>query len=96
MAMPAVQSHRWTADEVRVLPEEPGKRYECVDGELLVSPGPRRPHQYAVGFLYATLRAYCKETSAGAVLMGPGELELDAYTLVQPDVRAASPRRRRC
>jgi len=86
MGMPAVQSHRWTADEVRALPDEPGKRYECVDGELLVSPGPRIPHQYAVGFLLRTLHAYCSATGAGAVLMGPGELELDPFTLVQPDV----------
>ena len=86
MGMPAVQSHRWTADEVRALPEEPGKRYECVDGELLVSPGPRFPHQHIVGILLATLRDYCRQHSAGAVLMGPGELELDPHTLVQPDL----------
>jgi Uma2 family endonuclease len=86
MGMPAVESHRWTADEVRALPEEPGKRYECVDGELLVSPGPRIPHQYAVGFLHVTLHEYCRATGIGVVLMGPGELELDTFTLVQPDV----------
>jgi Uma2 family endonuclease len=86
MGMPAVQSHRWTADEVRALPDVPGKRYECVDGELLVSPGPRVAHQYAVGFLLIALSRYCAATGAGAVLMGPGELELDAFTLVQPDV----------
>ena len=86
MGMPAVQSHRWTADEVRALPDVPGTRYECVDGELLVSPGPRIPHQYAVAFLLVALRQYCSATGAGAVLMGPGELELDTFTLVQPDV----------
>lgn len=36
--MPAIQVPRWTADAVRALPDEPGKRFECVDGELLVSP----------------------------------------------------------
>ena len=86
MGMPAVQSHRWTADEVRALPDVPGERYECVDGELLVSPGPRFAHQHAVGFLLEVFRGYCRRHSAGAVLMGPGELELDPYTLVQPDL----------
>ena len=45
MAMPTPDTHMWTADDVRALPEEPGKRFECVDGVLLVSPGPRLPHQ---------------------------------------------------
>lgn len=86
MGMPVLQSHRWTADEVRALPEEPGKRFECVDGELLVSPGPRWAHQHAVIFLSANLYRYCASSGVGAVLMGPGELELDMYTLVQPDI----------
>lgn len=86
MAMPAVDSHRWTADEVRALPEEPGKRFECVDGELLVSPGPRWPHQSAVVMLIRLLDVYCIEQGVASVFSGPGELELDTYTLVQPDV----------
>lgn len=35
MGMPAVETRRWTAVEVQNLPEEPGKRFEGVDGELL-------------------------------------------------------------
>ncbi len=86
MAMPATQSHRWTADDVRALPDEPGKRFECVDGELLVSPGPRLPHQSAVFLLTRDLDGYCRSQGVGSVFTGPGELELDRYTLVQPDV----------
>ncbi len=36
--MPSVVARHWTAAEVRALPDESGKRFECVDGELLVSP----------------------------------------------------------
>ncbi len=86
MAMPATDSHRWTADEVRALPDEPGKRFECVDGELLVSPGPRLPHQSAIFLLTRALDEYCKTAGVGSVFNGPGELELDRFTLVQPDV----------
>lgn len=86
MTMPAVDGHRWTADEVRALPEEPGKRFECVDGELLVSPGPRLPHQSAMLLLSHALDKYCTAQRVGSVFNGPGELELDRYTLVQPDV----------
>ncbi len=86
MAMPAIDGHRWTADEVRALPDEPGKRFECVDGELLVSPGPRLPHQSAMFLISRGLDAYCIESGVGSVFNGPGELELDQFTLVQPDV----------
>jgi Uma2 family endonuclease len=47
--MPAIDVPRWTAEAVRALLEEPGKRFECVDGELLVTPSPRLPHQSALG-----------------------------------------------
>jgi Uma2 family endonuclease len=86
MVMPLASQRRWTADEVRALPEEPGKRFECVDGELLVSPGPRLVHQSMVGALFIALRTAIEEPKVGAVFMAPGELELDRFTLVQPDV----------
>jgi Uma2 family endonuclease len=86
MSMPATQPHRWTADEVRALPDEPGKRFECVDGELLVSPGPRLPHQSLVFLLARQLDDYCRAQGIGSVFNGPGELELDRHTLVQPDI----------
>jgi Uma2 family endonuclease len=86
MAMPAINAHRWTADEVRALPDEPGKRFECVDGELLVSPSPRLPHQSAVGFLHEHLAGHCRAHRVGAAFMAPGDVELDRFTLVQPDV----------
>jgi Uma2 family endonuclease len=86
MGMPAVEPRRWTAEDIRNLPDQPGKRFECVDGELLVSPGPRIPHQVAVAELQSALRAYSHEERLAVVLAGPGELELDPFTLVQPDI----------
>lgn len=86
MAMPAIDAPRWTAEAVRALPEEPGKRFECVDGELLVSPSPRLAHQSALGFLHARFYAYMSSHACGAVFMAPTDLELDPYTLVQPDL----------
>ena len=86
MAMPAIQNHRWTAEEVRALPDEPGKRFECVDGQLFVSPGPRLEHQSAAFLFTRALDEYCTAQRVGSVFNGPGELELDRYTLVQPDV----------
>ncbi|MCO4099797.1 Uma2 family endonuclease [Gemmatimonas sp.] len=84
--MPALEARHWTADDVRALPDELGKRFECVDGELLVSPNPHLPHQSAVGFLLQILAPFARQHAIGAVFMAPGDIELDRFTLVQPDV----------
>ncbi len=86
MFMPAIDSRLWTANDVRALPDEPGKRYECVDGMLLVSPSPRLVHQSAVLLLGALLNDFAKRQACGAVFTAPGDMELDQHTLVQPDV----------
>jgi len=84
--MPVVDTRRWTAHEVRALPDEPGLRFECVDGELLVSPSPSLSRQWAVAALFRALDAYCRAGDIGAVGMAPGDLQLDEATLVQPDL----------
>ena len=84
MGMPAQQLD-WTADAVRALPED-GNRYEVVDGELLVTPAPRLPHQEAVGELFARLKDYCRNSRAGHAMLSPADIEFSRQRLVQPDV----------
>jgi Uma2 family endonuclease len=80
----------WTADEVAAFPEVPGLRFEVVDGELFVSPGPSWDHQRAVFWLMRALNPYVEHAPrAGEVMFGPGDARLDALTLVQPDVFVA-------
>jgi Uma2 family endonuclease len=86
MGMPAVEGRRWTAAEVRALPDEPGKRFEVVDGELLVSPGPSFAHQRVTLEFQVLLRAYFEKWRVADVLGGPAEIEADPNTLIQPDV----------
>ena len=86
MAMPVTVARSWTVEEVLALPEEPGKRFEVVDGELLVSPSPRMVHQLAVTALAAELRTYLRGASVGAAIAAPSDVILDPRTLVQPDV----------
>ncbi|HET8713006.1 MAG TPA: Uma2 family endonuclease [Gemmatimonadales bacterium] len=75
----------WTAARVRQLPDD-GRRYEVVDGELLVTPAPSWNHQAAVAELYVALRSYCKAAKVGEAVMSPADIEFDVKTLVQPDV----------
>jgi Uma2 family endonuclease len=90
--MPNTAPRYWTVEEVQALPEEPGVRYEVVDGELLVSPSPALRHQLAVMELGGELRAYCRRTGVGLVLAAPYDVVLDPVdTLVQPDVLVVPP-----
>jgi Uma2 family endonuclease len=86
MGMPAVEPRRWTAAEVQALPEEPGKRFECVDGALLVSRSPSRAHQIALALLMTALTDYARRDNRALVLPAPLDYVLDPFTVVQPDI----------
>ena len=84
MGMPQT-AERWTAERVKALPAD-GNRYECVDGELLVTPAPRPPHQVALMALFRRLDPYLSEYRLGDALLSPADIEFDPETLVQPDL----------
>lgn len=84
MGMPQTVE-RWTAERVKALPAD-GNRYECVDGVLLVTPAPRPRHQVALQSLFLLLHPYLAEHELGDALLSPADIELDAETLVQPDL----------
>ena len=93
MGMPALDERRWTAREVRALIEEAPlatPRYELVDGELLVTPGPGGWHQLAVGELLLALKAYVEEQGVGLAITSPSDVELEADRITQPDVYVVS------
>ncbi|MDH5235567.1 MAG: Uma2 family endonuclease, partial [Gemmatimonadota bacterium] len=65
--MPALSERTyWTAAMVRELPDD-GNRYECIDGELLVTPAPRWRHQDVVGEMYVRLRTWLEQERIGKV-----------------------------
>ena len=89
MAMPALDSRRWTAAEVRQLTADNPMltpRYELVDGELLVTPSPGAPHQRTVAALYRALYAFLQVTRMGEVYFSPSDVELEPEFVTQPDL----------
>ncbi|MGH7752132.1 MAG: Uma2 family endonuclease, partial [Gemmatimonadales bacterium] len=52
----------------------------------LVTPAPTFDHQEAVAGLWLMLHEYLRATPLGHAVMSPADIELDARTLVQPDV----------
>ena len=73
---------------VRAFPED-GKRYEVIDGELLVTPAPRAVHQRAVRELAFALHEWIRVQHIGEMLWSPADLELEPHGLVQPDIFVA-------
>jgi Uma2 family endonuclease len=87
--MPAEIGRRWTAHEVRELIAAAPlatPRYELVDGELLVTPGPSGFHQRTVVELIVALDAYLRVERVGRVLTSPSDVELEPEFITQPDV----------
>lgn len=89
MAMPADVGRRWTAHEVReLLAAAPlaTPRYELVDGELLVTPGPSLFHQRVVVELVLRLGTYLQTERVGHVITSPSDVELEPEFITQPDI----------
>jgi Uma2 family endonuclease len=84
MAMGAADPY--TVDDLEGMPDD-GRRYELLDGELLVSPAPGWSHQRAVGRLYRLLDDACPPHLE--VLVAPFGVRQGAKTELQPDVLVA-------
>ncbi len=80
---------RFRYEDYKSLPESMEKRYELLDGDLLMVPAPTTTHQRISRNLVVRLHEYCQETSFGEVLDSPVDVVLgvaDAREVVQPDI----------
>ena len=75
---------RFTYDDYLLLPDD--KRYEIVEGELLVVPAPNMCHQDILRELATALTAYVRERDAGKIYFAPCDVVLSPETVVQPDL----------
>lgn len=83
MAMPAPVTE-WTLDMLHALPND-GKRYELVDGELLVSPSPSAAHQSVLGVLYHVLWPWGR-LHGHEVFLAPLAIPFSLRRELQPDL----------
>lgn len=76
-----------TYEDYAKLPEEPGFRYEVIDGMLLRDPSPSFYHQRVSRRLQRILEDYFDEVDPkGEVFNAPLDLTLGEHTVVQPDL----------
>lgn len=75
---------RFVYADLVAMPED-GRRYEIVEGELIVSPSPRPRHQLIVGRLTRFLGEIAAE-GLGEVFPAPLDVVLDDRNVFEPDV----------
>ena len=74
-----------TYAELRLMPED-GKRYELIDGEVIVSPSPSEKHQRASGRLYVSWAVHVEKNRLGRVYYAPFDVVFSEKTALQPDL----------
>jgi Uma2 family endonuclease len=84
--MPNAEERVWTVEEVWALPSDARRRYEVVDGTLLMTPAPSLLHQRAVRALLRVLHDCATTAGVGEAIPAPFDVVLDGDTPVQPDV----------
>lgn len=63
-----------------------GRQYELINGELNVTPSPGTQHQRVAKRVFLALVNALESSGAGEVFIAPYDVELDRYTVVQPDL----------
>ena len=69
------------------------RRYELVDGDLILTPAPRRDHQTAQGNLGTALLTFVRDRQLGVVYFAPRDVVLSDHDVVQPDLMFISNQR---
>ena len=78
------ESLRFTYEDYLLTPDD--RRYELVDGDLLLTPAPTPYHQRVAGHLFAALLEFVRGRSLGEVIVAPCDVVLSRFDVVQPDI----------
>src|ERR1043166_9049414 len=68
---------RFTSADLDAFPDNDGKRYEIIDGELFVSTQPHFYHQLVCGNIYGLLKNWNDQTQLGRPVIAPGLIFAD-------------------
>ena len=82
--MSVPESLRFSYEAYLLLPED--RRYEIVDGELLLTPAPTPYHQTVAMRLGFLLHALVERERPGQIFIAPCDVVLSRFDVLQPDV----------
>jgi len=77
---------KFTYEDYKNLPESETKRYELLEGELIMVPSPGSYHQQISGNLEFVLRDFVKKNNLGFIYDAPLDVVLSKENVVQPDI----------
>jgi Uma2 family endonuclease len=80
---------RFTYEDYKSLPEDSGKRYELVDGDLLMVPAPTTRHQLVSVNVLLLLQSFVRAHGLGTILHAPVDLVFTRESerdVLQPDI----------
>ena len=79
-------SIKFSYRDYRSLPESDTKRYELIEGELIVVPSPTTYHQRIAGNLEYALREFIQTSNLGYIYDAPCDVVLSEENVLQPDI----------
>jgi Uma2 family endonuclease len=83
--VPGPEQGSWTYDDYAALPDD-GRRYEIVNGVLVMAPAPNRSHQDAVLRIAHYLLVHVEFAGLGKVMIAPFDVQLSPEDVFQPEV----------
>jgi Uma2 family endonuclease len=78
-------SMKYTHADLLAMPDD-GKRREIIDGELLVTPSPMRPHQRISLKLAFAFETFLQVHPLGELLVAPMDVILGEHDVLEPDL----------
>lgn len=83
---------KFTVADYMTTPED--RRYQLLDGEMILAPAPTDKHQAILGDLFVTLYQFVVQNDLGLVRVAPYDVVLSNYDVLQPDILFVSNERR--
>ena len=84
MGHPAEKQKKYTSQDYLLTPED--KRYELIEGDLVMVPAPNVWHQRISGRLGFALQQLVLDNDLGEILIAPCDVVFDNETVLQPDI----------
>lgn len=75
---------KFTYEDYLHMPED--RRYELIDGDLLMTPAPSPYHQIVCARIQEAIRHFVDERRLGVVLFAPCDVYFSRHDVVQPDI----------